>query len=282
MAVPTYNIEGGYGVSLISSAGWKQASFATQLPKVDLRFAPKSVSVRQGVPESDSADPEIAALKKLEMFMLLTEANELMSSNGSSAGGIVDILFTLNHHAFTTDRYQDGADPTISDMAARLQEESGGVRPVTVSIWNTAAFGRTKDLWMGRRKNLRPENILKPHSLLLMTLSPGLIDVIGNVRTLGRLQKFGLLGPETINPKSVCALDWVSLARYLPVVSAWMANDGLWMMLEAGDEHYTLDAGMASSEPQVVKEVARAVELIDVYARGTPRATLTGLTGLIN
>lgn len=282
MGVGRPDQSGDYGVSLISSAVHKQVSFAWELPQIDSRFVAKRVEVQRRVPESDSALPEQAALIKLDSFIALTMANDEMSRNKSRAGGIVDVLFTLDDYAFTTDRDRAGAEPTINDMAIRLKEESGGVRPVTVNIWNTAAFGRTKDLWMGRRKTLRPESILKPHSLLLMTLSPGLIEVIGNIRTLGNLQKRGLLGPETVNPNSVCALDWVSLARYLPAVSSWMANDGLWMMLEAGDEHYILDAGMAERDPQALKEVERAVELIDVYARGTPQATLTGLTALLN
>jgi len=282
MVATSIESSGGYGISLISSADHKQYSFGCNLPLVDKRFVPKRVSVRRGVPESESADPELAALLKLDSFIALTNANDQMSRNRSQAGGIVDVLFTLNDFAFSTDRDNIGADPTISQMAERLKEESAGVRPVTVNIWNTGAFGRTKDLWLGRRHSLRPETILKPRSLLLMTLSPGLIDVIGDIRKLGKLQKRGLLGPEVVNPKSVCALDWVSLAKYLPAVSAWMANDGLWMMLQAGDERYTLDAGMADRDPKVVKEVEMAVELIDSYARGTPVATLAGLSTLLN
>lgn len=267
-------------VGLISSAPHKISSFVENLPLVDCRLQGVPIAVERGVRESDSADPVEAIIYKLNSFLQYTDAMEQLDVASADAGGVLDVLFTLNTHAFSTDREGVGAVVTITEMARLLREETCGCRPVTIPIWNVSGWASAKDIREYGKNGLRDSRIETPRSELLLTLSPGIVELLSNKKRLLGLHQRGYLGPGVLKPSSVGGIDWVTLVGYLPDICA-AEKDDLWMGVEAGDKHYCIDEGGQDKDGKVDATVSEVTDLLNLHLRGAPVESLQGIKKVV-
>jgi hypothetical protein len=267
-------------IGLISSAPWKRLDFMTGLPLVDPRLVPTTVEVARGVREVETVSPDECAQGKLASFIRWTDALSVLERANAGAGAVVDVLFTLNLHAFTTDRAKNGAMPTLKEMMEWIKPESSGCRPVTLNVWNTSGTARIKDLresW----KNLSPESVLVSKDRLLMTLSPGVIALLSDQKQLKKLHQRRLMSDSVFTSRSVGGFDWVGFLPLLPKICAELKDD-LWMGIDGAGQQYVLDDQLARGDIQSVREVELATELLRRYAKGVPQTVLAGMRELIN
>lgn len=248
-------------VTIMTSAEHKIASWERNVPKVDILAKPNSISLPRGLPEPDVTDREECAIGKLQRFLARQGAMKELEKVHSDMAGIVDILAVVDGMLLTTDRNGAGALVVLAQLAEQLKPATQMGSPVTIHAHNVAGFARMRDIREYGSK-LPGDKVISAWGELSITLSPSLVNMLGDKRVLKSLHRRGYLDDGILKSESICGLDWTRFVLNLPGICAMASDDDLWMEVMGGREHYRVDHALDDVEPAHI--------LMDEYLRGVP------------
>lgn len=264
-------VEGLPAPALLSSAPHKQEAWLASVPIVAPGVRPITIPVPRGLREPDVLDPA-AVTGKLLSFARLPGMVKKLEKSGADMAVVADVLCIADGLLVTTDREDIGAMLTLAMLVEHLNPGTAEDRPVTIHAYNTMGVVPVRALKERNGSKLRDCDIGAAWDQLDLTLSAGLVQLLGNSKELKRLHRAGYLGGDVWQPRSIAGLDWVEFIRFLPGIAAMRKGDDLWMEAMTGNEYHRVDSQMDDTEP--------VHELLNTYLKGMAHGVLKSiLTG---
>jgi hypothetical protein len=276
MAIPslseTMAVVSRANMGFISSAPHKQEAWSKGLLPYP-RIIPTPIPIQRGAKEPDIPHPRDTAIGKLQAFAAQSIALEATAKqlDPSATATIADVLFVAGGQVMTTDREKRGSSTMIAELGEILKDELDSGRRAEVEIYCTTGTARLKHLTKYKQKI--PEHLIYVSWFSgKMTLAPALIALLNKPKKLFRIHELGVVGSDMVRPRSISALQWPEVVRWLPAIARTKVGRDCWMELELGQHTYHYLSDRTS-----VQQAEEAAQALDVVVRGIPPSIIPGI-----